>query len=354
MGVSSSAKIRLGLIGGLATVGMCLVWMGASSTLTHPKITGSFSSQMTQIEMPLPPTISATTVQIPMPSLTLPKFTFAAPEAPLPRLVHFEGSIRGSLFEAAMAQGVPVAMLTEMIKAFSYDVDFQRDIQPDDHFELMFERGADKRYNDAKLVYASMTLSGKEMKLYRFADGQGGVDYYNQAGESAKKALLKTPVDGAKISSGFGMRFHPILHYTTQHKGIDFAVMTGTPVMAAGAGTIDYAGTNGSYGVYVRIKHDGTHETAYAHLSRLAKGIRPGAHVAQGQTIAYSGSTGRATGPHLHYEVLVNESQVNPMSVKFQAGRKLAGKELAKFQAATRQASADLAETPRTTRSASR
>jgi len=353
MGVTSSAKIRLGVIGGLATLGMCLVWVGASNTVSRPRISGSFSSSITQIEMPLPPTLSATTVQIPMPTLSLPKISYAAPE-PLSRLVHYEGAIRGSLFEAAMAQGVPVAMLTEMIKAFSYDVDFQRDIQPDDHFELMFERGADKRSTDAKLVYASMTLSGKEMKLYRFADPQGVVDYYNQAGESAKKALLKTPVDGAKISSGFGMRFHPILHYTTQHKGIDFAVMTGTPVMAAGAGTIDYAGTNGSYGVYVRIKHDGSHETAYAHLSRLAKGIRPGTHVAQGQTIAYSGSTGRATGPHLHYEVLVNESQVNPMSVKFQAGRKLAGKELSRFQALEKQASTDLADTPRTTRSASR
>ncbi len=353
MGVSSSAKVRLGIIGGLATMGMCLVWVGANNTLSRPQITGSFSSSMTQIEMPLPPTISATTVQIPMPSLTLPKITYGTPQ-PVSRLVHYEGAIRGSLFEAAMAQGVPVAMLTEMIKVFSYDVDFQRDIQPDDRFELMFERGADKRYNDAKLLYASMTLSGKEIKLYRYADQQGGVDYYTQAGESAKKALLKTPVDGAKISSGFGMRFHPILHYTTQHKGIDFAVMSGTPVMAAGAGTIDYAGTNGSYGVYVRIKHDGTHETAYAHLSRLAKGIRPGTHVAQGQTIAYSGSTGRATGPHLHYEVLVNESQVNPMSVKFQAGRKLAGKDLAKFQAVEKEASAQLAETPRTTRSASR
>lgn len=352
MGVSSSAKVRLAFIGGLATMGMCLVWMGADSA-SHHHISGSFSSSLGQFEMPLPPTVAAAALPIAMPTLSLPKFTAAEP-LPVSPLVHYEGTIHGSLFEAAMAQGVPVAMLTEMIKIFSYDVDFQRDIQPDDRFELMFERGTDKRFNDAKLLYASMTLSGKEIKLYRYADPQGNVDYYTAAGESAKKALLKTPVDGAKISSGFGMRFHPILHYTTQHKGIDFAVMTGTPVMAAGSGTVEVAGVNGSYGIYVRIKHDGSHETAYAHLSRLAKGIRPGSHVAQGQTIAYSGSTGRSTGPHLHYEVLVNEAQVNPMSVKFQSGRKLTGKELAKFQADQKKAAADLADTPRTTRSASR
>jgi murein DD-endopeptidase MepM/ murein hydrolase activator NlpD len=352
MGVTSSAKIRLAFIGGLATMGMCLVWMGANSA-SHHHISGSFASSLGQFEMPLPPTVAAAALPITMPTLSLPKFTAAEP-LPVGRFVHYEGTIHGSLFEAAMAQGVPVAMLTEMIKIFSYDVDFQRDIQPDDRFELMFERGTDKRFNDAKLLYASMTLSGKEIKLYRYVDPEGNVDYYTPAGESAKKALLKTPVDGAKISSGFGMRFHPILHYTTQHKGIDFAVMTGTPVMAAGSGTVEVAGVNGSYGIYVRIKHDGSHETAYAHLSRLAKGIRPGSHVTQGQTIAYSGSTGRSTGPHLHYEVLVNESQVNPMSVKFQSGRKLTGKELAKFEAVEKKAAADLAETPRTTRSASR
>ncbi len=353
MSVSSSAMIRMATVGGLASMGLCLVWIGASNTsLPHTiKMESSLSSSISQIEMPLPPTIAAATLSLPLPKIVIAS---AAPARPVSPYVHYEGSIHGSLFESAMAHGVPVAMLTEMIKIFSYDVDFQRDIQPDDRFELMFERGTDKRYNDAKLLYASMTLSGKEIKLYRYADQQGGVDYYTPAGESAKKALLKTPVDGAKISSGFGMRFHPILHYSTQHKGIDFAVMTGTPVMAAGSGTVDYAGANGSYGIYVRIKHDGSHETAYGHLSRLAKGIRPGTHISQGQVIAYSGSTGRSTGPHLHYEVLVNESQVNPMSVKFQAGRKLAGKELAKFQAIEKQASAELAETPTTTRSASR
>jgi len=354
MGFSSSAMMRMAFVGGLGAMGLCLIWMGATTPLTHHILRSYFPPSISQIEMPLPPMVAAAALPVPMPALSIPRIVPAVPVQPVSRFVHYEGAIHGSLFESAMAHGVPVAMLTEMIKIFSYDVDFQRDIQPDDRFELMFERGTDKRFNDAKLLYASMTLSGKEIKLYRYADQQGGVDYYTQAGESAKKALLKTPVDGAKISSGFGMRFHPILHYSTQHKGIDFAVMSGTPVMAAGSGTIDYAGTNGSYGVYVRIKHDGSHETAYAHLSRLAKGIRPGAHVSQGQTIAYSGSTGRSTGPHLHYEVLVNESQVNPMSVKFQSGRKLAGKELAKFQAVERQASAELAETPATTRSASR
>ena len=353
MGVSSSAMIRMACVGGLASLGLGLISVGALATLRQFPQASVGLTHTDPIDVPLPPTVTASFVTIP--SLPIPKFSVRGAEPqPLARLVHFHGTIRGSLYEAAMAQGVPVAMLTEMIKIFSYDVDFQRDIQPDDKFELMFERGTDKRYNDAKLIYASMTLSGEEIKLYRYADQQGEIDYYTATGESAKKALLKTPVDGAKISSGFGMRFHPILHYSTQHKGIDFAVMTGTPVMAAGSGTIDYAGANGSYGIYVRIKHDGTHETAYGHLSHLAKGIRPGAHVSQGQIVAYSGSTGRSTGPHLHYEVLVNDAQVNPMSVKFQAGRKLAGKELTKFQSIQKQAAADLAGTPATSRTASR
>jgi len=353
MGFSSSAMIRMAFVAGLGTMGLCLIWMGATTPLTHHSLR-SYFPPISDIRIPLPPTVAAAALPVPMPVLAAPKIVPAAPAQPISRFVHFEGSIHNSLFESAIAHGVPVAILTEMIKIFSYDVDFQRDIQPDDRFELMFERGADHKLADSKLLYASLTLSGKELKLYRYTDQQGGVDYYTPAGESAKKALLKTPVDGAKISSGFGMRFHPILHYTTQHKGIDFAVMTGTPVMAAGSGTVEVAGHNGSYGIYVRLKHDGAHETAYAHLSRLAPGIRPGAHVTQGQTIAYSGATGRATGPHLHYEVLVNEAQVNPMSVKFQSGRKLSGKELARFQAIEKQDNTEMAETPPTTRAASR
>ena len=337
MGVSASVMVRSAFIGGLTIMGVCLTWIGA----VHPprKIQQHFPPALPLLTSSLPPAIAPVALPAPAP------FIIAKPAPVFVPYGHYRGTIESSLYESAVEAGVPTAMLGEMIRIFSYDVDFQRDIQPDDKFELVFERSPDKKASP-KLLFASMTLSGKKMDYYRYADQQGFVDYYSKEGESVRKALLKTPVDGAKISSGFGRRFHPIRHYTTEHKGVDFAVMTGTPVMAAGAGTVEMAGANGSYGIYVRIKHDGAHSTAYGHLSRLAPGIRPGKHVAQGQTIAYSGSTGRSTGPHLHYEVLVKDEQVNPMSVKFQSGRKLAGKELARFQASERQTSALLTQTP--------
>jgi murein DD-endopeptidase MepM/ murein hydrolase activator NlpD len=240
-----------------------------------------------------------------------------------------------------------------MIHAFSYDVDFQRDIQPGDAFEVMFERYVDKKgqvVKDGDIKFAKLTLSGVTMPIYRYVDSSGMPDYYNPKGESVKKALLRTPVDGARISSAYGMRMHPILGFSTMHKGVDFAVSTGTPVMAAGSGVIDYAGANGSYGYYLRIKHDAVHSTAYAHLSRFAQGVRTGKHVAQGQTVAFTGATGRATGPHLHYEVLVHNEQVNPMSVKFQSGNKLAGKELLRFLSETKEESLLLVQTPVTSK----
>jgi murein DD-endopeptidase MepM/ murein hydrolase activator NlpD len=265
------------------------------------------------------------------------------------QLAHYTGTIKGSLFETAAAQGVPAPILVEMIHAFSYDVDFQRDIQPGDTFEVMFERFIDKKgqvVKDGDIIFAKLTLSGESMPIYRYVDASGVPDYYNPKGESVRKALLRTPVDGARISSGFGMRMHPILGFSKMHKGVDFAVASGTPVMAAGSGVIDYAGANGSYGYYLRIKHDAIHSTAYAHLSRFAQGMRTGKHVAQGQTVAFSGATGRATGPHLHYEVLVHNEQVNPMSVKFQSGNKLTGKELQRFLDQTKERGMLLVQTP--------
>ncbi len=249
--------------------------------------------------------------------------------------VRFGGTIKSSLFESAARQGVPASVLVEMIRALSYDVDFQRDIQPGDSFELMFERYADKKgavVREGDVLFAKLVLSGQEVAIWRYTDSTGNTDYYNPKGESVRKALLKTPVDGARISSGFGMRRHPILGYSKMHKGIDFAVPTGTPIQAAGNGTVEFAGANGAYGYYVRVKHDDKHATAYAHMSRFAQGIRKGVRVSQGQVIGYVGSTGRSTGPHLHYEILAGGKQVNPLSVKFQSGTKLAGKELQRFQ----------------------
>jgi murein DD-endopeptidase MepM/ murein hydrolase activator NlpD len=245
-------------------------------------------------------------------------------------------SIESSLFEAGEADKLPPAVMSEVIKAFSYDVDFQRDIQPGDLYEVVYERFEDEDGNLARagdVLFASMTLSGKAIGIYRYTDREGFTDYYDSEGHSLRKALLKTPIDGARISSGFGLRKHPILGYSKMHKGIDFAAPSGTPIFAAGNGTIVKIGRNGSFGNYIRIKHANGYATAYAHLSKFAKGLKSGSKVKQGDVIAYVGSTGRATGPHLHYEVLMAGAQVNPKDVKLPTGTTLAGKELDLFQA---------------------
>ena len=167
---------------------------------------------------------------------------------------------------------------------------------------------------------------------YRFTDANGRTDYYDEAGRSAEKALVKTPVSGARMTSGFGMRRHPLLGYSKMHTGIDFGVPYGTPIRAAASGTIEIAGRHGAYGNTVKIGHNGKFETLYAHMSRIAKGVRSGARVNQGQVIGYVGSTGRSTGPHLHYEVRVNDRPVNPNRIKSAGGKQLAGRDMAKFK----------------------
>jgi murein DD-endopeptidase MepM/ murein hydrolase activator NlpD len=247
------------------------------------------------------------------------------------------GSIQSSLFEAAGDAHVPPTVLAEMIHAFSYDVDFQREIHPGDSFEMMFERLYDEHGNAVgagNLVYASMILGATRLRLYRYTPGNGAADFFNARGESVRKALLRTPVDGARLSSGFGMRHHPILGYTKMHQGVDFAAPPGTPIMAAGDGIVRDAGWHGSYGNLVVLRHNGTFETAYAHMSHVARGLHPGQRVRQGQVIGYVGATGRATGPHLHYEIRIRGHATNPMSVKMQPGQQLAGKDLIAFHAA--------------------
>jgi murein DD-endopeptidase MepM/ murein hydrolase activator NlpD len=265
------------------------------------------------------------------------------------QVAHYSGTIKSSLYESAMSAGVPVAVIVSMIKALSYDVDFQRDIQSGDTFEVMFEGWYDTKGKLTKagdILYAGLDLSGSEVQIYRFDDSISGHDYFNAKGESVKKALLKTPVDGAKITSGFGMRHHPILGYSKMHKGIDFGVPPGTPIQAAGDGTIEMAGPNGAYGNYVRVRHGSGFATAYAHMSRIAQGVHTGRRVMQGQIIGYVGSTGRATGPHLHYEVLQGNAQINPMSIKIPTGVKLAGKDLDRFNAYKRQTDLLMAQIP--------
>jgi murein DD-endopeptidase MepM/ murein hydrolase activator NlpD len=263
---------------------------------------------------------------------------FEASEAKRPvtrEIAHFSGGIKSSLFDAAQTAGVPVPIVMTMIRALSYDVDFQRDIQSGDSFDVMFEGWYDpkgKLVRSGDMLYAAINLSGKPIAMFRFEDSQGIVEYYNEKGESVKKALLKTPVDGAKITSGYGLRHHPILGFTKMHKGVDFGVPTGTPIMAAGDGTVEMAGFNGSYGNYVRLRHGNGFATAYAHMSRIA--VHAGRRVSQGQIIGFVGTSGRSTGPHLHYEVMQGSSQVNPVSIKMPTGIKLTGKELDRFRTA--------------------
>jgi murein DD-endopeptidase MepM/ murein hydrolase activator NlpD len=245
------------------------------------------------------------------------------------------GTIDNGLFNAATAAGVPHELLVEAIALFSFEVDFQRDIRAGDQFELLYDT-----YNDDKgefgkageIYYAKLVLRGKAMQYYRFTPHSGAADLFSPDGHSIRKALLQTPVDATRISSTYGMRRHPILGYTRMHRGVDFAAPAGTPVRAAGDGVVQVAGDGGSYGNYIRIQHNSKYSTAYAHLTGFARGVAKGVHVHQGEVIAYVGATGRATGPHLHYEVMVGGQQVNPRGVRLPAGETLTGDDLSAFK----------------------
>jgi len=265
-------------------------------------------------------------------------FTVMEIEHPLQQTtVRGSGTIDTSLYEAALDAGVSLTALTEMIRAFSFDVDFQREIQPGDSFEIVYDHYLDENGEVVKtgdVVYASMTLSGETLELYRFTPTSGIWDFFNPNGESVRKALMRTPIDGARLTSGFGMRTHPTLGYTKMHRGVDFGAPTGTPIYAAGDGVIEKIGPFSSYGNYIRIRHNSEYSTAYAHMNGFAKGLSEGDRVRQGDIIGYVGATGRATGPHLHYEVLIAGEQVNPLDIKLPAGEKLAGADLDTFFAA--------------------
>lgn len=267
------------------------------------------------------------------------------------------GTITTSLYDAAQRAGVPPEVLVELISAFSFDVDFQRDLQPGDSFEVVFERRVNGDRSAAKpgdILYATLTLSGDAISIYRYAPDGEDFDYFNQKGESVRKALLRTPIDGARLSSRFGKRKHPILGYTRMHRGVDFAAPNGTPIMAAGDGLVAKAGRNGNYGNYVEIRHNGEFSTAYAHLSRFAQGVRQGRRVRQGEVIGFVGTSGLSTGPHLHFEVIRNDKKINPLAVKLPSGRKLAGADLTKFFAARAEIDRKLAGLPLDTEVASK
>ena len=252
------------------------------------------------------------------------------------RLAYGGGTITSSLYQAGTDEGIPARALINMINVFSFDVDFQRDIQRHDQFALFYERLTDETGTTAEIgpvIFARLKLRRRDIKLYRFKLKTGKIDYFDTKGRSVKKFLLSTPTDGARISSGFGRRRHPVLGFSKLHKGVDFAAPRGTPVYAAGDGVIEVAKRYGSYGNYVRIRHNKQYKTAYAHLKGFGRGIRSGIRVRQRRIIGYIGSTGRSTGPHLHYEVIFKNRHINPRGVRIPTGIKLAGKELNRFQA---------------------
>lgn len=247
-----------------------------------------------------------------------------------------KGEIKDSLFLDGAKQGVPAKILHEMIKLFAHVVDFQRDFHPGDAYGLIYTTAKDSdglREKPGELSFAYLKLAGKEMRFYFFKPRKGGSPgFYDLQGSSLRKGLLRTPVDGARLSSGFGTRKHPVLGYSKMHKGVDFAAPKGTPVMAAGDGVVEKIGPFSSYGNYIRLRHNSEISTAYAHLSRFAAGLRPGKSVRQGQVIGYIGMTGRTTGPHLHYELIRFGKQVDPKHVKTMPSGKLAGADLNAFK----------------------
>ena len=250
-------------------------------------------------------------------------------------LVYATGEIDGTIYEAVGAQNVPYSALDEFVRVLGFSVDFQREIRNGDKFELLYERQIDKLTGEdlksGTLHYAGLNLSGDVMSFFRYETDDNVVNWYDRDGQSAVRTLMRTPIKGARMSSKYGMRKHPVTGYNAMHRGVDFGAPKGTPIVAAGSGVVQKAGWFGNYGRYIRIRHTGRYSTAYAHMTRLADGITPGARVRQGQVIGYVGSTGRSTGPHLHYEVLVNNKQVNPMTVKLPSGEALAEDELQDF-----------------------
>ncbi len=245
------------------------------------------------------------------------------------------GHIHGSLYQAGQKAGLPAALVPGFADLFAYELDFTRDIQAGDVFRVIFEEIRDENgdyVRSGEILAAELHSRGKKRSAYRYLVN-GVPEYYDEAGRPKKKLLLRTPLEFTRISSHYNPnRKHPVLGYTRAHRGTDFAAPTGTPIKASGSGIIERANRYGSFGNYVRIRHNNKYKTAYAHLHRIARGIRNGTRVKQGQIIGYVGSTGRSTGPHLHYEVHVYGKQVNPMTANIPAGNPLKGQQQRKFQ----------------------
>ena len=249
-------------------------------------------------------------------------------------IVYKEAIITNSLYSSAINVGIEPNVIIEFARIYGFQIDFQRDIWKNDSFQIVYESFLDKNnkvIDTGKILYANLILQGKENDLYIFKT-KDGYEHFDQAGKSVKKSLMKTPINGARLSSSFGMRKHPILGYNKMHRGTDFAAPEGTPIMASGDGKIIRARWCGGGGNCIKIKHNSTYTTVYAHLKNFARGIREGARVKQGQTIGYVGSTGMSTGPHLHYEVIINGKKVNSQTLKLPSGKVLKKKERELFE----------------------
>ena len=250
------------------------------------------------------------------------------------KIIYSENLILQSLYKSATEQKIPPNIIVEFAGIYGFQVDFQRDIRKKDKFQIMFELFLNEKneiVETGEILFANLILTGQDNSLYYF-DNEGSEGHYDKNGKSVKKALMKTPINGARLSSPFGMRKHPIDGFNKMHRGTDFAAPLGTPIMASGDGIVKKAGWCGGGGNCVKIKHNSTYQTVYAHMSKFARGIKAGVRVKQGQTIGYVGSTGKSTGPHLHYEVIVNGKKVNSQKLKLPSGKILKDKERKLFE----------------------
>ncbi len=249
--------------------------------------------------------------------------------------VVLKGKIDNNLYSAAMDAGIEPNVIVEFARIYGFEIDFQRDIRKGDEFEIFYEKfldNNDKVRDTGKIIYASMKVNRRDINLYNFNSKNNEEGYYDINGKSIVKSLMKTPINGARLSSSYGMRKHPILGFSKMHTGTDFAAPMGTPIMASGSGTVTRARWCGGGGNCVKIRHNSTYETVYAHMSKFARGVKEGRKVKQGQIIGYVGSTGMSTGPHLHYEVIVNKKKVNSQNLKLPSGKILKGEERKDFE----------------------
>jgi len=263
------------------------------------------------------------------------KFNYKEIDKLLKRKIVFkEAEIKNSLYSSAINSGIKPNVIIDFARIYGFQIDFQRDIWKNDRFQIIYETFLDSKENvldTGNILYANLILKGKDNSLYIFKTREG-YEHFDSAGRSIKKSLMKTPINGARLSSSFGMRKHPILGYNKMHRGTDFAAPEGTPIMASGSGKIIRARWCGGGGNCIKIRHNSTYSTVYAHLKNFARGIKEGKRVTQGQIIGYVGSTGMSTGPHLHYEVIVNGKKVNSQTLKLPSGKILKGKERKLFE----------------------